>query len=121
MRFLVDEDVSRAVGEVFASRGFTEFAAGIAQFRGQPDEALFEYAQKTKAVIVTADVDIANPIRFPLWEMTGLTLLRFSSSLRDATVAREVGRLIRGIKDADFRNLLIVEPGFIRIRPLSGF
>ncbi len=119
--FLIDEDVSRAVGNVFAARGSVEFVAGHSKLHGRPDEVLFDYARERHAVMVTADVGIADPLRFPLHELAGIVLLRFSSSLHDHVVAHEVERLIVGLGEKDFGNLLVVEPGLIRIRPLDQF
>ncbi len=63
MRFLVDENVS--FGLVEALRKVREEVLAITENnRGIPDTAVFNLAQKDKAILITRDYHFANPMRF---------------------------------------------------------
>lgn len=123
MLLLLDEDIPHAVAEVFETLGYTVVrASAISELRGNPDEVLFDYAKKHGAVLVTADVGIPNPLRFPLHELTGCILLRFPHHWIAPLRAQEVRRLMKDVSPSDIENnLVILSPGIMRIHSLSLF
>lgn len=123
MRFLIDEDLPRALVEVFAARGFqVQRVYTLPELRGQPDEVIFDYAVRQDAIIVTADLDFPNPHRFSLHQIPGMLLLRFPNELPVPLMCREVQRLTKNLRDEEFNNLIVIEPGYIRIRAMPrGF
>lgn len=120
MFFLVDENLPASVGAIFAGRGWdVELISDSHELRGKPDEAVFEYAAKRKAVIVTRDVRFANPTRFALDRLHGVVVLRFPNEVSIFALCKETSRLVSGLEAGDFHKLVIIEPGSVRVRPLS--
>ena len=119
MLFLIDENLPRSIGSIFADLGFrVEYVKRLKQLRGQPDEVIFEYAISHEAVIVTRDLNFANPLRFELPELAGMVVLRFPNEISIAGISQEVKRLAAAFKYEDWRNLIILEPGSARLRKL---
>lgn len=120
MLFLIDENLPVAVGKLFADRGFTvECVSESEELRGKPDENIFEYAVGKHGVIVTRDLRIANPLRFPLHKARGIIVLRFPNEVSIQGLINETRRLTSDLREEDFQQLLVIEPGVIRARPLS--
>ncbi len=63
MRFLVDENVSFGLVEALR-KNREEVLAIIEDNRGISDTAVFNLAQKDKAILMTRDYHFANPMRF---------------------------------------------------------
>ena len=119
MTILLDEDLPQALSDVFQESGYTtQCVATIPALRGKPDEVIFDYACKHGYVLATADLGIPNPIRFPLSRIPGLILFRFPSEMPVRALCAETTRLIRELQEKEYYQLLIIEPGFIRLRPL---
>lgn len=121
MRILIDEDLPRALEVVFFARGFeVQRVKNIPTLRGQPDEVIFDFAAHSQSIIVTGDLDFPNPQRFPIDTLPGMMLLRFPNEMPVDVICEEVTRLIADVAEKDFSNLLIIEPGHLRIRALHS-
>lgn len=117
VNFLIDENLPRQVGEVFSGRGFpVEQVSSNPELRHKSDEIIFDYAVKKQAIIVTRDLNFANPLKFSLDEVPGMIILRFPNEISIATLSKEVKKLISDLEEGDFSNLIILEPGTIRKR-----
>ena len=77
MRFLLDENVSRSVGERLQGAGFSATDVIASGLGSAADEEVLAYAQKKKLVVITHDKDFGNLIRFPVQNHHGVILLRF--------------------------------------------
>lgn len=121
MNFLLDENTPRSLGSVFEKRGFlVEFVRDIDSLRGKSDDVIFNHGVENNAIIVTRDIDFANPLRFGLHRLPGLIILRFPNEISVEGLCREVARLTSEFQEEDFHNLIIIEPGFVRIRDLRA-
>lgn len=119
MYFLIDENLPESVGQIFAKQGAeVEYVGGLSELRGKPDEAIFEYAVKKGAIIITRDLGFTNPERFDVRRLKGIIILRFPNEISIATLCDEVERMTRDFKDADFYYLIVLEPGSMRKREL---
>ena len=119
MHFLIDENLPRSIGVVFTQLGFVaEHVRDTKQLHGQPDEVIFEYATENKLVIVTRDLNFANPIRFNLSKLPGIVLLRFPNDISIERMCTEVLALGHSLKEKDWNNIVILEPGSLRIRKI---
>lgn len=119
MRFLIDENLPSAVVGIFTKRGFAgEAVADLPELRGKSDEVIFDYASKYNAIIVSQDLDFTNPLRFDLRRVRGLILLRFPNEISMAKIWDEVVHLTEPLQEQDFYNLIIIEPGSLRMREL---
>ena len=119
MLFLIDENLPFSIGESFRQKGHEIASASkIPELRTQPDEVLFNYAVKYRAIIITRDLGYANPARFELSRLQGLIVIRFPNVISMQALCREIARLTEQLAEADFKNLLIIEPSHIRSRHL---
>lgn len=120
MLFLVDENLPASVGLIFSGAGHeAQYVSRLKQLHGKPDEVVFDYAVKNRGVIVTRDLDFANPLRFELKKVPGMIILRFPNEILIRTLCDEVERVIKDFEPGTFNNLVIIEPGLVRIRPLK--
>ncbi|TSC77517.1 MAG: hypothetical protein G01um101424_364 [Parcubacteria group bacterium Gr01-1014_24] len=120
MLFLIDENLPFSVGAIFIERGFAvECVGDIKELRGKSDEIIFDYARGKQAIIVTRDLQFANPTRFALNKLLGVMVLRFPNEISITMLCKETERLTRDLKEEDFRQLLVIEPGSIRMRTIS--
>ena len=120
MRFLIDENLPGSTGEIFAELGFiVEHVRNLKQLHGQPDEVVFEYAVSQKSIIVTRDVNFSNPIRFELSRLPGIVTLRFPNDISINAMHAEIKKLTSPFKEADWANIVILEPGSARLRKLK--
>ena len=92
----------------------------IPSLRGQPDEVIFEYAARHGMILATGDLDFPNPERFALERLPGMILTRFPNEMPVKTIYNEIVRLTKDLDDSELQQLLIIEPGFIRLRPIGA-
>lgn len=115
--FIIDEDIQRSVMEVLEKLGHHVKDVRDEGLRGRSDDEIFRFAQTHKAVILTADLDFSNTIRFPLGSHHGIVILRFPNELSTAKINTELAKSLKDLTDQDFKgNLIIISPGKIRIR-----
>jgi predicted nuclease of predicted toxin-antitoxin system len=116
MKFLIDENVAGDVADVFVECGHAvKRVKHIAQLRGQADEVVFDFAIQDGSVLVSNDLDFVKVAQGSSKKPVGLLLLRFPHRVSLDYVRKEVHRLLRGLSENDFRNLMIFEPGGVRI------
>jgi predicted nuclease of predicted toxin-antitoxin system len=117
MRFLADENVSRLVIERLRNGGHD--VVSIAETRpGAPDDEILDTAEAQGLILITEDRDFGEMIIRQRPGARGLILLeldRLSSAMEAAAVAEAVSTHA----DRIVGNLLVIEPGRIRLRPLS--
>ncbi|MBI4159708.1 DUF5615 family PIN-like protein [Candidatus Wolfebacteria bacterium] len=118
MLFLIDENIPRSLGLVF-KRGNSdvEFVYDSQKLRGKSDEVILNYAHERGFIIVTRDLQFANPYFYPS-RLAGLVIIRFPNEISVPALCDEVERLTADLKEVDYRNLLIIEPGLLRSRKL---
>jgi len=117
--FLIDENLPGSIGSIFTDLGFrVESVQSLKQLRGQPDEVIFAYAVSQQAVIVTRDLNFANPLRFELPRLAGMVVIRFPNDMSIAGISQEVRRLATTVPSEDWNNLIIFEPASVRLRKL---
>jgi len=118
MKVLIDENLPVSMGACFVNRGWEIVHAAETELRSQPDEVLFDYAARHQALVTTRDVRFASLIRFPLDQLAGIVVVRFPQTVSIQNLVRECTRLLADLQEDDFRNLIVVEPGGVRMRPL---
>jgi predicted nuclease of predicted toxin-antitoxin system len=118
--FVLDEDVHRSVAKVLERLGHRVKDVRDEGLRGRSDDEIFHFAQAHKAIILTADLDFSDTMRFPLGSHHGIVILRFPNELSTARINAELAKSLKNLTDRDFKgNLVIVSPGRIRIRRKS--
>jgi len=117
MNAVIDEDLPRSFASVLISLGFTPYDVRDHGLRGQNDAKVYEFAQKQKAVLFSADLGFANIVDFPLECHFGICILRFPNFMPVNLINDSVFKLMSSIEIKDYHgNLIILSPGKVRIR-----
>jgi predicted nuclease of predicted toxin-antitoxin system len=116
MRFLADENVSRLVIERLRAAGFDVISIGETK-SGAPDRDVFRAADAEGCILVTEDRDFGELVIRQRLKVRGVLLLELDR-LSNAAEADEVARVVSIYGERLFGNLVVIEPGRIRLRPL---
>jgi predicted nuclease of predicted toxin-antitoxin system len=115
VRFKLDENLSAQLGPLLNREGHDVETVLSERLGGKPDDELFEACVAERRVLLTLDLDFANPLRFPPQRSAGIVVLRpVRPTLRliQSTVSAV---LLRFNEQALEGRLWIVEPGRIRL------
>ena len=122
MRFLIDANLPRSVIELLTNCGHqVEFSRDIG-LAAVSDVFIATRALKTKAALLTRDLDFADVRQYPPRDYHGIVVIRVPDDFVAADIARILERFIR---QPDFMaqligRLAIVEPDRVRFRPALG-
>lgn len=117
MNAVIDEDLPRSFTAVLSALGFTSLDVRNHGLRGHSDEEIFAFAQKTKAVLFSADRGFSNILAFPPGTHHGIVVLRFPNEMSVNTINEAVKSLLENLAFTDYRgNLIILSPEKLRIR-----
>ena len=114
--FLIDEDIPRSTAKELIKAGYQALDVRDIGLRGQSDDEIFAYAQKQKAILLSADLGFANTVRFPIGSHNGIIILRFPNEISTGALNQELLKSLSELKNEDiYGNLVIIEPGRVRI------
>ena len=117
MRFLADENVSRLVIERLRNAGHD--VTSIAEMRaGAPDEEVLNAAEADGRILITEDRDFGEMVIRQRLGVSGIVLLELDR-LSNAMEAHTIAEVVSAHADRLFGNLVVIEPGRIRVRPLQ--
>lgn len=117
LKFVIDEDIPRSTARVLKARGFEVLDVRDCGLRGKSDDEVFEFAQKEKAVILTGDMGFGNLLHFPVGSHSGIVIAHFPNEISSSESNNQIVKAFNNLTEADFNgNLIIIEPGKIRIR-----
>jgi len=116
MRFLADENVSRLVIERLRNDGHD--VVSIAETTpGTPDDDILNAAGADDRILITEDRDFGELVIRQRLALRGVILLEMDR-LANATEAEAVADIVSAHAERLAGNLVVVEPGRIRVRPL---
>ncbi|MFQ6049933.1 MAG: DUF5615 family PIN-like protein [Candidatus Paceibacterales bacterium] len=114
---VIDEDLPRIIDKVLESLGWEVKDVRDIGLRGKSDRVIISFAQKSKAVLFSADWGFANILNFPPSRYYGIVILNFPNEVSTKFIAKETKKALSKIHFKNFKsNLIIIEPGKIRIR-----
>jgi len=117
LKFVIDEDIPRSTAKVIKTRGYEVLDNRDYGLRGKSDEEVFEFAQKGKTVILTGDLGFGNILRFPVGSHGGIFIVHFPNEVSTSELNNQIIKAFDTLTEEDFNgNLIILEPGKIRIR-----
>jgi predicted nuclease of predicted toxin-antitoxin system len=110
----------RSTGVALVQEGYTVKDVRDHGHRGSSDEEIYRFAQEEEAILLTGDVGFGNILKFPLGQHFGIVVARFPSEMPPREINKEIVASLKDMRDEDFKgNLIILEPGRIRIRRTS--
>src|SRR5580704_14206068 len=116
-RFLVDEDLPRALAPALRQAGLDARDVREEGLRGQPDANIFSFAVERGFVIVTADVEFGNELVYPPHSHHGVNLVRIPETLPGPTIVQMTVTPIVMVSIEDLSGaIIVVEPGRVRSR-----
>ncbi|MBM4346649.1 MAG: hypothetical protein FJ107_00800 [Deltaproteobacteria bacterium] len=117
LKFLIDEDMPRSTTKVLKTKGFSALDARDCGLRGSSDDEIFRFAQEEKAIILTGDLGFGNHLRFPVGRHAGIVIVHFPNEVPSSVLNKQIVKALDDLSEADLKgNLIILEPGKIRIR-----
>ena len=118
-RFLIDEDLPRAVAAATAAQGVDVIHMTNIGLRGQADPDVLASAVSQGRALVSADKEFGNVLLYPPADHLGVVLVRISEELDpDYRIQRVVDALV-SLSDDDLKAIIVVvEPARLRIRKM---
>lgn len=114
---IIDEDLPRIIDKVLEELGWQVKDVRDIGFRAKSDEEIISFAKESKAVLFTSDWGFGNILKFPPHDYYGIVILDFPNEVSTTFMAKETKEALSKIPLEDFKgNLIIIEPGKIRIR-----
>jgi predicted nuclease of predicted toxin-antitoxin system len=118
MRFLADENVPRVVIERLRAEGHDIISVAEMQPSISDDEVL-NVAEADGRILITGDRDFGEMVVRQRLKLRGVLLLELDR-LPNAMRADTVAQLVSAHAERLAGNLVVVEPGRVRVRPLPG-
>lgn len=120
LKLVIDEDMPRSTARTLKAKGFEALDVRDCGLRGQSDEEVFKFAQREKAIILTGDMGFANLLRYPVGSHVGIVIAHFPNEMSTSELNGQITKAFSNLTETDFKgNLIILEPGRIRIRRKS--
>jgi predicted nuclease of predicted toxin-antitoxin system len=117
LKFLIDEDMPRSTAEKLKTIGFEVLDVRDCGLRGKSDDAIFNFAQDEGAIILTADMGFGNILEYPIGSYAGIVIAHFPNEMSTTEINDQIILAFNSLTENDFEeNLIILEPGKIRIR-----
>lgn len=116
-KFLVDEDMPRSTAGILREHGYEVKDVRDYGLRGVDDEGIYQFAQNDQAVLITGDMGFGNILHFPIGRHFGIVIVHFPNEMTTHEINRQLVEWITEFAEGDFKgNLIIIEPGKVRIR-----
>ena len=116
-RFLIDEDLPRSLAPRLTASGLAAEDVRDRALRGHPDDAVFRHAVAHGFALLSGDLGFANLVRFPLGTHHGIVVARFPNNWPVEALNAALQAALRGLTDDEIAgNLIIIEPGRVRLR-----
>ncbi len=117
LKFVIDEDIPRSTAKVLRNRGYEVLDVRDCGLRGKSDDEVFRFAQKEKAIILTGDLGFGNILHFPVGSHSGIVIAHFPNEISTSELNNHIIKAFEPLSEIDFKgNLIIIEPGKVRIR-----
>lgn len=117
LKFVIDEDMPRSTAKILNARCYEALDVRDHDLRGKSDDEVFKFAQNEKAVLLTGDWGFGNLLHFPIGSHAGIVIAHFPNEVSTLELNQQIVMALENLDEIDFKgNLIIIEPGKIRIR-----
>ena len=114
-RFLIDESLPRVVTRALLASGHDVVDVRDAGLRGATDDSIAARALVDGRIVVSADLDFANALRFPPGSHPGIVVSRLSDLATTGEVAERIVAAIADLGAAIDGAITIIEPTRVRV------
>jgi len=115
LKFKLDENLDVRLAATMREKGLDGDTVLSEALSGASDEGIFEACKKTGRVLITLDLDFANPFRFPPQSAPGIMVLRPQNANLSQIRSLLFNALSRLNEESIEGRLWIVEPGRVRV------
>lgn len=115
MKFKVGENLPAGCASLLREAGWEVDTAGAEGFSGIPDEVLAGHCKEANRILVTLDVEFANPFRHPAGDIPDVIVLRSKRQDKESLLAVAMCLLLALRRSAPEREIWIVQSDRIRI------
>ncbi|MCF6154382.1 MAG: hypothetical protein E3K36_03830 [Candidatus Brocadia sp.] len=116
-KFLIDEDMPRSTAGALKDRGYEVKDIRDYGLRGADDKKVYQFAQNDQAVLITGGMGFGNILHFPIGRHFGIVIVHFPNEMTTNEINRQLVERFSEFAEDDFNsNLIIIEPGKVRIR-----
>ena len=116
MRFKLDENLSRSVGELFRLAGHDAVTVREQGLQSAPDEEIYAVSARGGRAVVTLDRDFGQVLRFPPESSAGIIVIDAGPRATHKGLLERTRELLALINtQSPDRSLWIVEPGRVRM------
>jgi predicted nuclease of predicted toxin-antitoxin system len=119
LRIKLDENLRQTAVELLAAAGHDVSTVALQGMTSSTDQQVFAACSAERRILVTLDLDFANPAHFPPATSAGIAVCRIRGSNRKATTLACMRQLIGALASTTIAGQLwIVET--TRVRVFSG-
>jgi predicted nuclease of predicted toxin-antitoxin system len=116
VRFKLDENIGRRGIAAFEAEGHDVSSIHLQKLEGSPDSVVYEVCRAEQRVLVTLDLDFANPLVFDPRRTAGVAVLRLSRNPEPSELAVATHRLLVSLRYQSINgSLWVVRPERIRV------
>ena len=121
MKFCLDANIPHSALEVFKGLNLESLHARDIGLSRADDKEIFDYAVKNKSILVTKDLEFANPMLFSVDLYRGIIIMRLPSLFKASQFTNALNDFLKSIDIGDLKkSIAIVKVGRYRIRSLIG-
>jgi predicted nuclease of predicted toxin-antitoxin system len=116
MKFKLDENLGHGTLAAFEAAGHDVSSIHLQSLDGAPDDQVFEVCRTEGRVLVTCDLDFANPLVHDPRSMSGVAVLRLPNSPGPSDVQSAVASLLTALAQHDItRALWVIRADRVRV------
>jgi predicted nuclease of predicted toxin-antitoxin system len=123
VKFKLDENIGRRGLNMFEAAGLDVFTVHLQNLDGSPDSNIFAVCKSEERILVTLDLDFANPLIFDPRSSAGVAVIRLSRNPTPSELDASIEKLLSALSHRSIeRSLWIVTPDRIRVwnPPVNG-
>lgn len=116
MKFKLDENLSERGCALLAHEGYDVSTVARQDMEAEPDSRIIEVCRQEDRILVTLDLNFANPLIYRPSDYSGIAVLRLSKKTSAQDMLEVVQTLVIGLRKQEITGMLwIVERSRIRV------